>query len=161
MQHLEEYPRSLEAEFAARHHAEQRVLWVGSISSTRKSTNRVRRGQRRVAWKDAPRLVSKKAAQKFHNAGRLQGIIAQLAEHTTLRAGWGNPQPNGVVRRESSIPQTIRRQVPPEADNCGGLYQEIKMAVGSKVMLQRNIGTEDGLVNGVMRTVVSFEWQKV
>jgi hypothetical protein len=89
-----------------------------------------------VAWKDAPRLVSKKDAQKFHNAGRLQVIIAQGAEHTTLRAGLGNPQPNGVVRRGSSIPQTIRRQAPPEADNCGRLEQEIKMAVGAKVMLR-------------------------
>jgi hypothetical protein len=118
----------------------------------------VKRGQRRVAWKDAPRLVSKKDAQNFHNAGRLQGIIAQGSEHTTLRAGLGNPQPTGVVRRGSSIPQTIRRQVPPEADNCGGLEPEIKMAVGARVMLRRNIGTEDGLVNGVMGTVVGFQW---
>jgi ATP-dependent exoDNAse (exonuclease V) alpha subunit len=51
--------------------------------------------------------------KKLHNAGRLQGIIAQGAEHTTLLAGLGNPQPNWVVRRGSSIPQTIRRQVPP------------------------------------------------
>jgi hypothetical protein len=86
-----------------------------------------------VAWKDAPRLVSKKDAQKFHNAGRLQGIIAQGAEHTTLRAGLGIPQPNGVE-------------------------QEIKMAVGARVMLRRNTGTEDGLVNGVMGTVVGFQW---
>jgi hypothetical protein len=56
-----------------------------------------------VARKDAPRLVSKKDARNFHNAGRLQGIIAQSAEHTTLRAGLGNPQPNGVVRRGSSF----------------------------------------------------------
>jgi ATP-dependent exoDNAse (exonuclease V) alpha subunit len=116
------------------------------------------RGQRRVAWKNAPNLASKKDAQEFHNAGRLQGIIAQGAEHTTLRAGLGNLQPNGVVRRGSSIPQTIRRQVPPEADNCGGLEQEIKMAVEDRLMLRRNIGTEDGLVNGVMGTVVGFEW---
>jgi hypothetical protein len=111
-----------------------------------------------VARKDGPRLVSKKAAQTFHNAGRLQGIIAQGAEHTTVRAGLWNPQPNGVVRRGSSIPQTIRRQISPEADNCGGLEQEMKMAVGARVMLRRNIGTEDGLVNGVMGIVVGFEW---
>jgi ATP-dependent exoDNAse (exonuclease V) alpha subunit len=32
------------------------------------------------------------------------------------------------------------------------------MAVGARVMLRRIIGTEDGLVNGVMGTVVGFEW---
>jgi hypothetical protein len=35
------------------------------------------------------------------------------------------------------------------------------MAVGARVMLRRNIGiigTKDGLVNGVMGTVVGFEW---
>jgi ATP-dependent exoDNAse (exonuclease V) alpha subunit len=63
-----------------------------------------------------------------------------------------------VVRRGSSIPQSIRRQVPKEADNCGGLEEEIKIAVGARVMLRRNIGSEDGLVNGVMGTVVGFEW---
>jgi hypothetical protein len=47
-----------------------------------------------VAWKDAPRLVSKKNAQKFHSVGRLQGIIAQGAEHTTLRqTGWSGEGP--------------------------------------------------------------------
>jgi hypothetical protein len=54
----------------------------------------VRRGQRRVAWKDAPRLVSKKDAQKFHNAGRLQGIIAQGSEHTTLSCWFGESSAN-------------------------------------------------------------------
>jgi hypothetical protein len=63
-----------------------------------------------------------------------------------------------VVRRGSSIPQTVRRQVPLEADNCGGLEQEIKLAVGAREMLRRKIGTEDGLVNGVMGTVVGFQW---
>jgi hypothetical protein len=32
------------------------------------------------------------------------------------------------------------------------------MAVRARVMLRRSIGTEDGLVNGVMGTVVGFEW---
>jgi len=32
------------------------------------------------------------------------------------------------------------------------------MAVGARVMLRRMIGSEDGLVNGVMGTVVGFEW---
>jgi hypothetical protein len=32
------------------------------------------------------------------------------------------------------------------------------MAVGTRVLLRRNIGTEDGLVIGVMGTVVGFEW---
>jgi len=47
---------------------------------------------------------------------------------------------------------------PKEADNCGQLEEEIKMAVGARVMLRRIIGTEVGLVNGAMGIVVGFEW---
>jgi hypothetical protein len=90
-----------------------------------------------------------------------RGLSHKVLSTPPFRAGLGNPQPTGVVKRGSSIPQTIRRQVPPEADKCGGLEQEIKMAVGGRVMLRRmlrrNIGTEDGLVNGVMGTVMDFE----
>jgi ATP-dependent DNA helicase PIF1 len=57
-----------------------------------------------------------------------------------------------------SIPNSVRRLVPKDADNCGGLEAGIKIAVGARVMLRRNIGTEDGLVNGVMGTVVGLEW---
>jgi len=61
---------------------------------------------------------------------------------------------------DSAIHQRMykRRQIPKEADNCGGMEEEIKMAVGARVMLRQNIGTEMGLVNGVMGTVVGFEW---
>jgi hypothetical protein len=62
------------------------------------------------------------------------------------------------VARGVSIPNSVRRLVPKEADICGGLEAEIKIAVGARVMLRGNIGTEDGLVNDVMGTVVGFEW---
>jgi len=47
-----------------------------------------------------------------------------------------------------------------DQDGCGRSrwLWEIKMAVGARVMLQRNIGTEGGLVVGGMGTVVGFEW---
>jgi hypothetical protein len=101
-------------------HAEQRVLWVRHQRHPEEH-QQSEEGSEEGGMGNALRLVSKKDAQTFHNAGRLQGIIAQGAEHTTLCAGLGNPQPTGVVRRGSSIPQTIWRQVPPEADNYGGL----------------------------------------
>jgi hypothetical protein len=70
------------------------------------------------AWKDAFRLVSRREAQKFHSAGRLEGIIAEKLSTPTCVLG--NPQSNGVVRRESSIPHSIGRQVLKEADECAG-----------------------------------------
>ena len=34
----------------------------------------------------------------------------------------------------------------------------MQVATGARVMLRRNMCTSDGLVNGAMGTVVSFEW---
>jgi len=102
--------------------------------------------------------VSKKGPQKEYNDTRLTELVTRGAEHTTLCAGLGHVKPNGIVARGPDIPESIRRKVPGEADNCGGLEKEIRIAVGARVMLRRNIGTEDGLVNGVMGTVTSIEW---
>jgi len=68
--------------------------------------------------------------------------VRRGAEQTTLRAGLGYLDPNGMVHRRDRIPQNISNSVPKEADNCGGLEE---MAVGARVMLRSNIGTEDGL----------------
>jgi len=42
-----------------------------------------------------------------------------------------------------------------EANNCSGLEKALTMAAGARVML-RTIGREDGLVNGVMGTILGF-----
>jgi len=72
-----------------------------------------------------------------------------------FRPKWDGPQNWGWSTER--LPQNIRNFVPKEADNCGGLEEENKMAVGAQVMLRRNIGTEDGPVHGVKGTIVGFE----
>jgi hypothetical protein len=81
-------------------------------------------------WRDAPRLVSTKTKQQAYNTSRLAGIVNGGAESTVLHAGLGLAQRNGVVARGVSNPNSVRRLVPKEADNCGGLEAEIKVAVG-------------------------------
>ena len=34
----------------------------------------------------------------------------------------------------------------------------MQVAIGARVMLRRNVCTEDGLVNGAMGLVVGYEW---
>ena len=45
------------------------------------------------------------------------------------------------------------RHIPSDVNKCAGLPHSIELAVGSRVMLRRNIDLDDGLVNGVLGTV--------
>ncbi|KAH9634416.1 hypothetical protein HF086_000242 [Spodoptera exigua] len=40
--------------------------------------------------------------------------------------------------------------IPKDVNNCGGFLCSIKIGVGSRVMLRRNIAVSEGLVNGAM-----------
>ncbi|KAA6421278.1 MAG: ATPase AAA [Trebouxia sp. A1-2] len=53
----------------------------------------------------------------------------------------------------------IRVKILKAQDNCGGSASviEVQIAEGAHVMMQRNMCTADGLVNGAMGTVVGFE----
>jgi hypothetical protein len=61
----------------------------------------------------------------------------------------------GVVNRRRTVP---RAAILKTADECGGLEAVVRLAVGARVMLRRNLFQEDGLVNGAHSEVVSFEW---
>ena len=50
--------------------------------------------------------------------------------------------------------------VPTSADMCGGLGAHVKLAVGARVMLRRNVHTLDGLVNGAQGSVTGFEFSQ-
>lgn len=47
---------------------------------------------------------------------------------------------------------------PADPNKCGGLVQTIELAVGSRIMLRRNISITDGLVNGAMGVLKGFKW---
>ena len=53
----------------------------------------------------------------------------------------------------------IREELIPNDDKeCGGLPRRLKLAVGSEIMLRRNIKCGDGLVNGARGIIVGFKW---
>ena len=53
----------------------------------------------------------------------------------------------------------IREELIPNDDKeCGGLTRHLNLAVGSEIMLRRNIKCGDGLVNGARGIIVGFKW---
>lgn len=59
-------------------------------------------------------------------------------------ATYGKRPPNNVI--------------PSDINNCGGLLHSIEIAIGSRVMLRRNLCISDGLVNGVMGVIKKLKW---
>ena len=59
------------------------------------------------------------------------------------------------TRREINT-SAMSLDIPEDDNNTGGLQQTIQLAVGAKVMITKNVCTRDGLVNGMMGTVVGF-----
>jgi len=49
--------------------------------------------------------------------------------------------------------------IPIDPNNTGALLHTIKLAIGSRVMLQSNLNVSEGLVNGSMGIVRGFQWQ--
>ena len=55
----------------------------------------------------------------------------------------------------------VREELIPDNDKeCGGLPRRLKLAIGSEVMLRRNIKCGDGLVNGARGVIVGFKWPR-
>jgi DNA replication protein DnaC len=48
--------------------------------------------------------------------------------------------------------------IPQTDDDCGGLSQTLKVGIGSRIMLRRNVNIAEGLVNGATGRVVGVEW---
>lgn len=106
-------------------------------------------------WKDAPRLFAKNADVKSYNAKRLADTVSGDNEAVTIMASHRFVSAHGA-------PNLARRvnlnMVPESADDCGGLEAKVTLAIGARVMLRRNIHTDDGLVNGAVGVVSGFRW---
>jgi hypothetical protein len=101
-------------------------------------------------FSSAPRLFCKTEHVDGYNAARLQqlpGVINMQASHSWLL-------PTGIVDRTNVVPSAV---IPTTADECGGLAATVSLAIGARVMLRRNVDTDDMLVNGAMGDVVGFE----
>jgi hypothetical protein len=73
-------------------------------------------------WRDAPRLVATVQQQNEYNDLRLNDftdVVHLVASHAYIN-------PRGVVARDDAIPDTIRRQIPQDIDNCGGLAETVQ-----------------------------------
>jgi len=67
-------------------------------------------------------------------------------------------------RDESREPATYGQKpsaaaIPIDPNNTSALLHTIKLAIGSRVMLQFNLNVSEGLMNGSMGIVRGFQWQ--
>jgi hypothetical protein len=93
-----------------------------------------------------------------HNSRCLDAVAVNssvykfIATHTLVECG---DLPPGIAR-SGEVPT---QYIPCDDNDCAGLPHMLKLAVGAKVMLRRNILCEDGLVNGARGIVVAFRWR--
>ncbi len=84
--------------------------------------------------------------QKFND--RAQKLLQSKTEQMKAVDRFGvNDLAAGLLADETRVPQ--------RNSDCGGLHKELKLSIGSRVMLIRNIG--DGLVNGSMGYVAKMQ----
>jgi ATP-dependent DNA helicase PIF1 len=73
------------------------------------------------------------------------------AEHAIL-------QSRGQFYANVEYNEVPERLIPQNDKECAALPRRMKMAIGARVMLRRNINCGDGLVNGARGTIVGFKW---
>ena len=73
------------------------------------------------------------------------------AEHAIL-------QSRGQFYANVQYNEVPERLIPQDDKDCAALPRRLRLAVGARVMLRRNINCGDGLVNGARGTIVGFRW---
>lgn len=106
-------------------------------------------------WKDALRIYHTRKQVEDYNKTRTEELkrrtrVFDIAAEHTVVSGEHHGLNNHLVPKD---------WIPATEDDCGGLIDMLKIGVGSRVMLRRNISVAEGLVNGATGTVVSFDWE--
>ena len=87
--------------------------------------------------------------------------IASLAQTTklyTFEAEHAILQSRGQFYANVQYNEVPKRLIPQDDKECAALPRRLKLAVGARVMLHRNINCGDGLVNGARGQIVGFKW---
>ena len=104
-------------------------------------------------WANTTRLYARTRDVVRHNQFRLEqaessgaSIYDFTAKHTLLNE-------HGLAT-SGGVPPVL---IPTNADECGGLQAHLRLCEGARVILRRNVLTDDGLVNGAQGVVTGFK----
>lgn len=105
-------------------------------------------------WANTTRLYARTRDVVRHNEARLQQAELSGARVYDIAATHTLLNEHGIAQ-QGPVPAVL---IPTNADECGGLQAKLRLCVGARVILRRNVLTEDGLVNGAQGAVTGFKF---
>ena len=105
----------------------------------------------------ALRLYPRTASVDEYNESQIASL-AQTTKLYTFEAEHAILQSRGQFYANVQYNEVPERLIPQDDKECAALPRRLKLAVGARVMLRRNINCGDGLVNGARGKIVGFKW---
>ena len=105
----------------------------------------------------ALRLYPRTASVDEYNESQIASL-AQTTKLYTFEAEHAILQSRGQFYANVQYNDVPERLIPQDDKECAALPRRLKLAVGARVMLHRNINCGDGLVNGARGQIVGFKW---
>ena len=107
----------------------------------------------------ALRLYPHTASVDEYNESQ-KASLAQTTKLYTFEAEHAILQSRGQFYANVQYNEVPERLIPQDDKECAALPRHLKLAVGARVMLRRNINCSDGLVNGARGQIVGFKWPR-